>query len=93
MGSCCTKSIIFVGLLLLEAWRGCVPEVWYTIHKMLVVRSVPTHIEIREAFVARLRSAVTWVNRNRSEYLKSLCDSQKARARDVIAASGARTAH
>ena len=50
----------------------------------------PAGTESRVAFVLRLRAAVVWVSRNRSEYLQDLCSSQKTRARDVITASGAR---
>ena len=44
-------------------------------------------------FIARLRLAVQWVNRNRAGLLQSLSLSQKERAHDVLEAKGARTQH
>ena len=44
----------------------------------------PVTMEHRDVFVARLRLAIAWVNRNRKEYFTELCTSQKAWARDVL---------
>lgn len=53
----------------------------------------PVQMEDREAFVKRLRSAVTWVNRNRRVHLRGLCWAQKERARDVLKLQGGRAKH
>ena len=53
--------------------------------------TLPRGLETREAFLQRLRRAVTWVNVHRADLLRGLCDSQKERARAVLAAKGGRT--
>ena len=50
-------------------------------------------MEGRDAFIIRLKLAVEWANRNRGDYLKTLCDCQKAWAKDVLLAKGSRTVH
>ena len=55
----------------------------------------PVAIESREEFITRARNGVAWVNKNRAGKLRELCDNQKVRARDCLAATppGARTDH
>ena len=53
----------------------------------------PTSMECRQGFLARLRLAVAWVNKNRAEYLAYLCTCQKEWASDVQEAKGGRTKH
>ena len=65
---------------------------WHELRARLYAAE-PKEREGRAAFVARLRSAVAWVNRNRQSYLRERCFAQKERARDVIALNGGRTKH
>ena len=55
----------------------------------------PIKRESRAAFIVRLRAAVAWVNKNRSDYLLYLCGTQKEYAREILAAKppGARLKH
>ena len=53
----------------------------------------PTRMELREDFIARVRHAVSWVNKNRADYFKYLCTCQKEWALDVGNARGSRTKH
>ena len=53
--------------------------------------TLPTEIEDRDGFIARLRCAVRWVNQNCSEQLWKLSTNQKERARDVLDNEGGRT--
>ena len=53
--------------------------------------TLPPHIEGRAAFVARLRSAVRWLNRNRRRAMLRLASNMKVRARDVKDNGGFRT--
>ena len=84
------------GIKLLENYPKCSQDLnpievaWRELRARLS-QTEPARRETRGEFVARARRAVSWVNRNRADLLKRLCASQKQRARDVIAASGART--
>lgn len=51
---------------------------------------MPTHLEKREAFIARLRNAVRWVNEHRADKFLELCQGQVERAREVLERKGAR---
>ena len=53
----------------------------------------PADMEPRRAFIARLRSAVTWLNRNRADFFFRICNSQVEWADDIRKARGARTHH
>ena len=53
----------------------------------------PTGLETRAPFIKPLHQAVAWVNKNRAKYLMTICASQKAWAKDVEQALGARTKH
>ena len=53
--------------------------------------TMPAHAQSRADFIARLRHAVDWLNRNRHSRLLELCDNQKERASDVLENLGGRT--
>ena len=55
--------------------------------------TVPVELETREDFVKRLKAAVQWANRSRSDQLRYLSANQKERASDCLATtpSGGRT--
>ena len=55
----------------------------------------PTEMECREAFIRRLRNAVSWINTHRRNYFLYICHNQKERARDCQQAKppGSRTKH
>ena len=44
----------------------------------------PAGSESREAFIARLRRCVSWINEHRSDELLKLCTNHKEGARDVL---------
>ena len=86
------------GVSLLENFPNCSQDLnpIETAWRELRARVAETEPESREGgadFIARLRNAVAWVNSNRADYLQHLCNSQKDRARDVIAQDGGRTKH
>ena len=47
--------------------------------------------EDREAFIVRLRNAVSWLNVNKRGTLRKLCRNQKVRAEDVDEQDGHKT--
>ena len=51
----------------------------------------PEDYEDRDAFIARLRRTVKWLNEHRSEDATTLCTNQKVRATDVENLVGAKT--
>ena len=53
--------------------------------------TLPMGLEKREAFIFRLRSAVTWLNRSRRKELWYLARNQKERCRDCLLLKGGRT--
>ena len=86
------------GVSLLENFPKCsqdlnpIETAWREL-RARVAETEPESREGRADFIARLRNAVAWVNSNRADYLQHLCNSQKDRARDVIAQDGGRTKH
>ena len=48
-------------------------------------------IEDRDAFIARLRAAVTWINKHHGSGMRALCKNQRERAADVKYFEGGRT--
>ena len=46
----------------------------------------PTWMETRTVVIVRLRNAIAWVNSKKAMHLGALYNSQKERARDVLAA-------
>ncbi len=87
-----------IGLNLLENFPKCSQDLnpIETVRRELRSRLAETQLttlEDRDVFIARLRAAVAWVNRNRAEFLYKLCNCQAEWASDVLAAKGARTKH
>ena len=86
------------GIKLIKNYPKCsqdlnaIETAWRELRARLYVTQ-PVCQETREAFIIRLRAAVSWINVNRAAYLKELCLSQKARATDVRKANGGRTKH
>ena len=86
------------GITLLEDFPKCsqdlnaIETAWRELRSRLA-ETEPKCREQRCDFVARLRQAVVWVNRNRREYLVKLCQNQKERAADVQEMEGGRTKH
>ena len=54
-------------------------------------QAAPEEVETREAFIARLRRTVSWLNVHRWEQGLRLCTNKKERAADVILLKGAKT--
>jgi len=92
------QALIKVGVELLESYPPCsqdlnvIETAWRELRERLAATE-PIRMEDRAVFIKRMRSAVGWVNRNRSDYLGNLCVAQKDRARDVLANKGGRTKH
>ena len=86
------------GISVLEKYPKCpqdlnpIEVVWRELRARLH-QTQPTRMEQREDFIARVRHAVAWVNKNRADYLKYLCTCQKEWARNVDNARGSRTKH
>ena len=85
-----------VGIQLLENFPKCsqdlnpIETAWRELRARLAATE-PSKLESREAFISRLRAAVSWLNYNRSEYFAHLCTDQKERALEVLERKGART--
>ena len=58
--------------------------------KARLYETAPTKLEKRTNFLRRVHNAVAWVNKNRADLRLMLCQGQKGRARQVLAAKGAR---
>ena len=86
------------GIELLESYPKCsqdlnvIETAWRELRARLA-DTEPVQMESREDFLKRLRLAVAWVNRNRSDCLGNLCFAQQDRARDVKEQKGGRTKH
>ena len=88
------------GIALLEQYPKCSQDLnpievcWRELRSRLY-DTMPTYLEKREDFIARVHNAVAWLNRNRADYFLYLSSCQKEWARDVKNASppGARTKH
>ena len=85
-----------IGLKLLEQYPKCsqdlnaIETVWREIRSRLS-DTEPSDLEIRKAFIRRLRNAIAWVSKNRKGLLWELCSDQKERAREVLERVGGRT--
>lgn len=73
---------------------NAIEAAWREIRARLDVTQ-PTEMERRDAFIRRLRAAVSWVNVHRREYFLYICYNQKERAQDCQGATppGSRTKH
>ena len=69
---------------------NAIENIWAFVRRALDANA-PTGREGRAAFVRRLRATVRSLNRRRSSEFQALCSNQKARARAVLALSGAVT--
>ena len=87
-----------IGLKLLTMFPKCsqdlnaIETAWRELRSRLY-DTEPMEMETRAEFVARLRGAVRWVNRNRKSLLRELCSDQKAWAEEVILRKGNRTSY
>ena len=87
-----------IGVKLSESYPKCsqdlnsIETAWREIRARLD-DTEPQEMESRKAFVRRLRNAVSWVNRNRAEVLKKLCEDQKDRAKELLDRKGSRTSY
>lgn len=83
---------------LLENYPKCsqdlnpIEEAWRELRQRLY-DTQPTDMEGRRGFIVRLRSAVSWLNKNRADFFSRICNSQVDWAEDVRKAKGARTRH
>ena len=69
---------------------NAIENAWNVVRERLDT-TLPTEMESRDAFVARLRAAVAWVNEHRKEQLSKFCTNQKERAEEVLLRHGGRT--
>jgi hypothetical protein len=53
--------------------------------------TMPTHLEPRDQFIVRMRTAVHWINEHRQDQLKYFANNMKERARAVQENDGGRT--
>ena len=92
------EAMRMIGVQLVEEYPrvsqdfNAIENVWALLRERLD-DTLPPGIESREAFVARLRAAVAWLNKKRKGDLIYFSRNQKERARDCLAATpkGART--
>ena len=66
-------------------------EGWWRVLRERLEQTEPEEMEGREAFIARLRRTVLWLNMHRSAHGLYLCTHQKERAGDVEKLLGAKT--
>ena len=66
-------------------------EGWWRVLRERLEQAAPEELETRDAFVARLRRTVNWLNEHRWEQGLKLCTNQKERAADVNLLLGAKT--
>ena len=69
---------------------NAIENAWGVLRERLA-STQPTEFEDRDAFVARLKNAVTWINNNRRKQLLRYCNNQKERAAAVLHEKGNRT--
>eukprot|EP00973_Karenia_brevis_P057693 8025966-Karenia_brevis.AAC.1 len=85
-----------INLKLVENYPRCsqdlnaIENAWKILRDRLF-ETLPESRESREDFIARLRNAISWVNRNKYDELLFLCTNQKQRAQDVQDLKGSRT--
>ena len=87
-----------IGVVLLKNYPKCsqdlnpIETAWRELRRRLG-ESQPACLEGRDEFIARLRAAVSWLNRNESDLLRRLCNCQVEWAQDVRAQQGGRAKH
>ena len=69
---------------------NAIENAWHILRERLD-ETLPSAMVTREAFIVRLRNALAWINSNRAQDLKNLCENQKARALEVRERKGGRT--
>ena len=62
---------------------NAIENAWKLVRKRLQ-ETDPVGMESREAFIARLRRCVSWINEHKSDELLNLCTNRKGRASDVL---------
>ena len=78
-----------VGLKLVDRYPRCsqdfnaIENAWLILKDRLD-ETIPVRLETRDAFIARLHSAVQWANRHRAEQLWYYSTNQKERAHDSL---------
>ena len=85
-----------LGVELVDDYPKCsqdlnaIENAWNVLRQRLD-ETLPTDLESRDEFTARLRAAVRWVNANRADQLWKFCTDQKERADEVLLREGSRT--
>ena len=85
-------------ITLLENYPKCsqdlnpIEQAWRELRARLACTE-PQGFETRDAFILRLRAAVTWLNKHRADLFEELCTSQKEWAQEVLDQDGGRTGH
>ena len=69
---------------------NAIENAWKLLRERLY-ETLPHELETREDFIARLRNAVAWLNKNKYDELLYLSHNQKERAKDVLLLEGSRT--
>jgi transposase len=70
---------------------NAIENCWKELRERLF-ETLPTRFETRDEFIARLNSAVHWLNKNRQNQLWNLCTNQKERASECLnVTNGGRT--
>ena len=90
------KALRRAGCLLVENFPKGSPdpnviETWWNRLRQKLEANAPVVFEGRSQFLARLRRTVRWLNQNCREEALKCCNSQKARAKNVLELKGART--
>ena len=84
------------GLELVEGYPRCsqdfnaIENCWHLLRERLKA-TLPVGLEGRTAFIARLKKAVQWLNRNQRDALRRYSTNQKERCRDCELLEGGRT--
>ena len=83
------EALSKISLTLLEGYPRCsqdfnaIENAWFIL-KTRLDETMPVHLEGRNDFIKRLKAAVIWVNRNRTDQLWYLSRNQKERADECL---------